>query len=171
MRTRYGWIACALCFVTAVAFADVKSGIIALWTFESGDASDQVGNNNGILHGGVEFVEGHNGGLAASFNGTDGYIEVPHSPDFDVMANGYTVAAWVFVRDGRDHSAIAFKGTKIGWGPNFLFRIATTSNTGLTWGACNATTEGWFATNNAYNAGEWVHLAPDRGRLSGDRLR
>ncbi|HGJ64774.1 TPA: hypothetical protein ENS27_05210 [bacterium] len=74
------------------------------------------------------------------------------------MANGLTVSAWMNVRAGKNHSAIAFKGTKVGWGANFLFRVCTTDSTGMTWGVCIAGTEGWFATANVYQQNAWYFV-------------
>ena len=137
--------------------ADINKGIVSAWTFDDGTPKDSTGVSNGTVNGGVEFIAGKFG-KAASFNGKDGFISVPHKKAYDVLANGLTVSAWINVRNGKDHSAIAFKGTKIGWGANYLFRICTTSNTGMTWGVCIAGTEGWFATNNVIQPNQWFFV-------------
>lgn len=138
-------------------FADINKGIVSAWTFDDGTAKDFAGKNHGKINGGVEFVNGKFG-KAASFNGKDGFISIPHSKDFEVLANGLTCSAWIYVRNGKDHSAIAFKGPKVGWGANFLFRICTTSNTGMTWGVCSAGVEHWFATANVISQNQWYFV-------------
>lgn len=139
------------------AFADINKGIVSAWTFDDGSPKDFAGKNHGKINGGVEFVNGKFG-KAASFNGKDGFISVPHSKDFDILANGLTCSAWIYVRNGKNHSAIIFKGPKVGWGALYLFRICTTSNTGMTWGVCSAGTEHWFATDNVITQNQWYFV-------------
>ena len=151
-----------ICFLTVVvipdkAFADLNKGIVSAWTFDDGSPKDAMRVSDGKVNGGVEFIAGKFG-KAASFNGKDGFISVPHNKAYDVLANELTCSAWINVRNGKDHSAIAFKGTKVGWGANFLFRIATTSSTNMTWGVCVAGTEGWFATANVIQANQWFFV-------------
>jgi len=148
----------ALAGITSLAMADAGGGMISAWVFDDGTARDVNGVNDGILHGGAGFASGKVGD-ALDIDGVDGYVEVPHDASMDSMASGYTVSAWINVRVAADHSAVTFKGTHIGWGANFLYRIATTSDTNLTWGGCPEGVEGWFATDNVYNAGEWTHVA------------
>lgn len=140
--------------VTYNAFADVNKGIIAAWTFDDGTAKDSIGKNDGKINGGVEFVKGKFG-KAASFNGKDGFISVPHNKSFEVIANGLTCSCWFNIRTGKDHSAMIFKGEMVGWTSNYAFRICTTSNTGMTWGVCIVGTEGYFATADVYATNQW----------------
>jgi hypothetical protein len=72
--------------------------------------------------------------------------------------NEFTVSAWIYVRQGRNHSAVVWKGEKVGWGPNFMWRICTTSNTGMTWGVSIAGTECWYATDNVITPKEWYFV-------------
>jgi len=148
----------ALAGITSLAMADAGGGMISAWVFDDGTARDIMGVNDGILPGGAGFAAGKVGD-AVDLDGVDSYVEIPHDASMDSMASGYTVSAWAFVRVGKDHSAITFKGTHIGWGPNFLFRIATTNDTSLTWGGCPEGVEGWFATADVYSTGEWIHVA------------
>ena len=55
-----------------------REGLVALWSGE-GDARDSVGNNNGEILRGVNFVPGK-AGQAFSLDG-NAYIEVPSSPE------------------------------------------------------------------------------------------
>ncbi len=153
-------IAVAAIFVTlAVAsYADINDGLVSAWTFDGVDANDAYGNSDGVLHDGASITDDGMNGKALDVDGVDGWVEVPDSDAFDVMEDAYTISAWAYVRAGKDHSAIVWKGIKVGWGANFTARICTTSDTGLTWGACAGGVEGWFATDGAYATNEWVHL-------------
>lgn len=155
---RWGMVGGVLFCLAAGAQADLNKGLIAAWTFDDGTARDSAGNSDGKLMDGAKIVDGGIKGKALNVDGAKAHVVIPHTKAFEPMANAMTVSAWAFVRNGKDHSAIAFKGNKIGWGAEYLFRIATTSNVGLTWGACPAGLEGWFATNGALKANEWVHL-------------
>ncbi len=107
----------------------------------------------------LKFVNGKFG-KAASFNGRDGFDKHPViSKDFDILANGLTCSAWIYVRNGKDHSDYSFQRTE-SWlgGLTFLFRICTTSNTGMTWGVCSAGTEHWFATANVITQNQWYFV-------------
>jgi hypothetical protein len=157
-RTITWSVVAAVCWLTVGAKADLNKGLIAAWTFDDGTARDSVGASNGKFVDGAKAVDGGRKGKALSVDGAKAHVSIPHTKAFDPLANAMTVSVWAFVRAGKDHSAVAWKGDKIGWGANYLFRIATTSNTGLTWGSCPAGVEGWFATNGALKANEWVHL-------------
>jgi len=147
----------ALAGITSLAAASAGDGMISAWVFDDGTARDVNGINDGIIHG-ASFGSGRIGD-AIDLDGNDNYVEIPHDSSMDSMTTGYTVSAWAFVRTGVDHAGIVFKGEGIGWGPLFTFRIATTSDTNMTWGGCPEGTEGWFATDNVYSTGEWVHVA------------
>jgi hypothetical protein len=149
-----------ICFLTAIVpasiLANINDGIVSAWTFD-GNTKDSKGTSDGEINGGVEFTGGKFG-KAANFNGKDGFISVPHKKAYEDLANGLTCSAWINIRNGKDHSAIAFKGTKVGWGANFLFRICTTNSTSMTWGVCVAGTEGWFATANVIQPNAWYFV-------------
>ena len=69
------------------------SGVVAWWRGQ-GDASDNVGTNNGVLNG-VAFAAGEVG-QAFSFNGWGQGVQVPASPALDVgLGVGLTIEAWI----------------------------------------------------------------------------
>jgi len=149
----------ATCLIlAATAYADINEGLVSAWTFDGIDANDAYGNSDGILHDGAVLTDDGMNGKALDLDGVEAYVEVPNESAFDFMENGYSVSAWMNVRAGRDHSAIVWKGEKVGWGANFTVRICTTSDTGMTWGACAPGVEGWFATDGVYDTDEWVHV-------------
>ncbi|MGB9597993.1 MAG: LamG domain-containing protein [Candidatus Poribacteria bacterium] len=147
----------ALFVFTTVSFAALEEGLVSAWTFDDGTARDAGGGgNHGIIKGNVKSVAGKIG-KAMDFDGAKGsYIEVPDSPS--LQQDVFTISAWINVRKGVDHAAIFFKGEKIGWGANFMARIATTSDTGLTWGTTSGGSENWFATDGVITANKWYHV-------------
>ncbi|HIE29080.1 TPA: LamG domain-containing protein [Candidatus Poribacteria bacterium] len=141
--------------------ADLTDGLVSAWLFNDGSAADSVGGNDGIIHGATSADGKY--GSALSFNGVDNYVEIPDDPSLH-LPEGLTVAAWMNVNVGGNHAAICWKGVKVGWGPNFSWRVCTTSDTNMTWGRCPEGTEGWFATDGVIpGLGEWVHVALTSG--------
>ncbi len=157
-RVKNAVLGFALAGIASLTMADAGGGMISAWVFDDGTANDVNGVNNGIIHGGAGFAAGVVGD-AIDLDGVDDYVEVPNDASMNSMATSFTASAWVFVRGAGDHAGIVWKGEMIGWGENFLFRIATTSDVNLTWGATIPGTEGWFATDDAYVSGEWTHVA------------
>lgn len=140
--------------------ADLREGLVSAWLFEEASGkkiNDSAGTNHGQIEGGVERVAGKIG-KGLQFNGKDGFVEIPDSDSLH-LPDAITVAAWMNVTSGGNHAAICWKGNMVGWGPNFSWRVATTSDTNMTWGRCNAGTEGWFATDNVISTGTWYHVA------------
>jgi len=143
--------------ICASANADIGTGLISAWTFENGQALDETGRNDGIIHGAVAAA-GKNGGCL-KFNGTSDYVEVPDDASLQ-LPEGLTVAAWINFSVGGDHTAVCAKHVMIGWGANFSWRVATTSNTGMTWGRCKTGAENYFATDAVLpGANQWIHVA------------
>ena len=139
--------------------ADLNKGVVAGWTFDQAKIVDSVGKHHGKL-----FKAAKSGVKGGKFGGcirtdaskeTRGEIMVPGLEK--ILEKEFTVAYWIFVRQGANHSGI-WKGEKVGWGPNFTFRILTTSNANMTWGTCTEGNENWFATDNAIKDKEWIHV-------------
>jgi len=152
-----------LCFGIHV-YADLDEGLISAWTFDDGTIKDAVGNNNGEINGGVEVVNGKFG-KALSFNGEDGFVQIPHDKSMEAIENSLSVSAWIYVRQGANCSAIVCKGEQVGWGSNYAFRIitvgaaaATDPNKSLSWGVCNAGTEGWCHTLDVIEPEKWFFV-------------
>jgi hypothetical protein len=147
-------------------YADVISGMVGYWSFDSGTAKDDSGKgNNGTVRGNPQVVTGKVG-LAFDFDGDGDGVEIAHSASL-TLPNALTAAAWIYPRailnaDGIDHAGVVWKGNMIGWGSDvYNFRIATASAAGLTWGSCGSGTEGYFATANCLANGlnTWYHVA------------
>ncbi len=83
-----------------------KKGLVAHYLFNA-DAQDISGNqNNGVLNGGVFTTKDRFGNEcgAMQFNGTDGYIHVPHSKSLSAPQSAYTIALWFKASDGSEYS-------------------------------------------------------------------
>ena len=157
----------AIPIALALSYADLKEGLVAYYSFDSGTPKDDsgMGNHGKVVKGNPKVVDGQIG-KALDFDGDDG-IEVPDNPTLQ-LADALTVACWVYPRsvvdpnNKLDHCGICWKGQMIGWGSNvYNWRIATCNPQGLTWGACGGGVEGWFHTGNCFKDGleKWYHVA------------
>lgn len=78
----------------ATALADLNDGLVAHYPFE-GNANDVSGQgNNGSEYGGLTYVDGILG-QAASFDGVNDYVEVPHDYSLNVNGDSITLSAWI----------------------------------------------------------------------------
>ena len=58
---------------------DITSGRLATYSF-TGNANDQTGSNNGIVHGATLTTDRFgNANQAYSYDGINDYIEIPHN--------------------------------------------------------------------------------------------
>ena len=128
---------------------DPKRGIVSAWNFD-GDLDDDAEDNDCEFKGAPAKNDpvyvGGKFGRAILFDGIDDYIEIPDDKSLH-LPEDLTVTAWINYNVGSDHAAICWKGQMIGWGANFSWRIATTSDTGATWGRTKEGVEGYFATD------------------------
>ncbi len=139
--------------------ADINDGLIGAWTFDDGKVTDSIGQNHGELFKGAKIVNKGKFGKALDVDGSsETRAEIMVKDLEPILEEAFTVSCWLFVRNGIDHSAVVWKGEKIGWGDNFTFRMATTSNNNLTWGVTHAGEECWFLTENVIEPGKWFNL-------------
>ena len=78
--------------ITVVSCVPPPTNMVAWWPGD-GNGSDIIGGNNGTLMNGVTFAQGKVG-QAFSFDGTNDYVEIPHSAAFNLLS-GHTVDLWV----------------------------------------------------------------------------
>lgn len=83
--TYYAWPVKSPC-------ADPPSGMLSWWKAED-NANDSFGSNHGTAQGGLTYAPGKVG-KAFSFNGTNGYVEVPDSNSLD-LTTAMTIEAWI----------------------------------------------------------------------------
>ena len=162
-------MAVAVCFLTVSGMAGLDDQLVSAWTFDDGTANDHFGSNNGAFKNGAKTGAGKKGqGLVlanpknpAAGKNTGQYVEVPSSKSLEQSDGVFSISLWFNAKTGggRNHSGVFFKGEKIGWGPLFMVRAATTSAVNMTFGSCWKGAEGWFACDNSYKEGEWTHVA------------
>lgn len=83
-----------------------KKGLVAHYLF-NGDTKDVSGNlNHGYITGGVFSTKDrfNNECGAMQFNGSDGYIHVPHSKSLATPQSEYSVALWFKASKGSEYS-------------------------------------------------------------------
>ena len=96
----------AVCLIIGTSYAAINpDNITGMWLFNEGSgntAKDSSGNkNDGKINGGVKWVDGKFG-KALEFNGSDGWVEVPHSNTVGFKKGvSFTIT-------------VHFKGTKVG---------------------------------------------------------
>ena len=81
-----------LVVVPVAACAAAADGLVGWWPGD-GSANDMVGNNNGTLQGGATASAAGIVGPAFSFDGTNGYVQIPDSPA--LKPANLTIEAWV----------------------------------------------------------------------------
>ena len=103
-------------------------------------------NPNSIIGGGYSF-SGNN----------QQRVEIPDDPSLQ-LSSALTASAWARANSWTtpNHNPVLWKGTQIGWGANFMFRIAVTDGASPTWGVTCGSTEGWFP-GGSVTTGDWYH--------------
>lgn len=146
-------------------------GLIGWWPAE-GSASDLIITNNGILQGGATASAMGMVGSAFNFDGTNGYVQIPDSPEFH--PTNLTIECWVrfssldsagsggspagdqyivFKQNSRNSSFEGFDLSKTRSGTD-VFRFAVSSASGQS-------VELQSMTSVA--VGTWYHVAAVRG--------
>ncbi len=80
----------AICLTFSIANADVTAGLVGHWPLD-GDASDQAGNNNGVVMGDPTWEAGRKG-QAINLDGVDDYVNLP---GFSLVTNTVTFTCWL----------------------------------------------------------------------------
>ncbi len=145
--------------MTVSATADLNDGVIAAWTFDDGKVTDAVGKAHGELFKGAKIVDKGKFGKALDVDESkDTRADIKFNAQLEKAIEGpHSVSYWLFIRNGADHAGV-WKGEKIGWGANFTFRLATTSDTNMTFGTTAADAENWFQAENCIDTEKWFHI-------------
>ncbi|MBL0015888.1 MAG: T9SS type A sorting domain-containing protein [Bacteroidia bacterium] len=78
------------------AQAQIDSGLVAKYYFNSGDANDEVGTNDGTVTGATIATDRFgNSDMAYSFDGMDDHIDFGDSSEFQMGTGDFAVSVWV----------------------------------------------------------------------------
>lgn len=129
-----------------------SEGLVAHYEFE-GNALDSAGSNDGTAMG-ATFSTGQIGEQAASFDGVNDYIEIPHSPSLNAGSTGITISMWLFQRTASTSGGNAItkeRAYKFGPSGNGKYEFVLESTTSG-WG------EQFFLSTSPVILNEWVNI-------------
>ena len=134
-----------------------KLGAVSFWKLD-GNVRDEIGNNHGLLQGGVTFVDGKYG-QAASFDGINGLVSINSGhPPSDI-----TISFWFRTSSKTASSSRIFwvqYAPASGFNQNGARYVYINSVGGLRWGSRSIS--GTWRTNGApaetWNENEWTHF-------------
>lgn len=79
-----------------VAQAQVTNGLVAKYSFNGGNANDEVGNNNGVITGATLTTDRFGKPNSAySFDGVNDHIDFGDSSEFRMGTSDFTISIWV----------------------------------------------------------------------------
>jgi hypothetical protein len=136
-------------------------GLIAHWSFDNCDATDDSGNNDGTLYENPQCIDGKIG-KAFSFDGNN-YIEVPHSDALN-PTEAVTISLWAKENsDSPSYSSLIYKagGEPVGWCGDRVYSLWTKSDKGIHFASTpEGSTDQMICDSpgNLYQLGEYVHI-------------
>lgn len=134
---------------------------------------DLSGNNNHAILRGKPIVTKNEKGQAIVQLREDGdYIEIPDSESLRVK-DGYTAVVGAKVNrlaqpGEQDHNPLMIKGPSVGWGANYLLRIALRNSGIVAFGTCHGITEYAWDGGQA-NVGKWSQYTSSFDRNNGGK--
>ncbi len=85
----------AITIFTSIAHGQVTNGLVARYSFNNGNANDEVGNNNGVVTGATLTTDRFgNANKAYSFDGND-YINFGDTTVFQMGSNDFSISIWI----------------------------------------------------------------------------
>jgi len=138
---------------------DLTSGLVAQWSFDNCDATDDSGNgHNGTIYGNPQCVDGEKG-KAFSFDGVDDYIET--QPLGINTGDSFTVSFWMNF-EWQDHRIwTLYFGNPNNCGNNGFHSLINVDNV---WGLDRGVVQygPHCGTQNQFNIanfqGQWIHV-------------
>ncbi len=85
--------------VTYMGFSQIPTaGLFASYSFNSGNANDETGVNDGVIYGGVTLTEDRfgNAGMAYELDGIDGIIDFGDSTEFQMGTSDFALSFWYY---------------------------------------------------------------------------
>lgn len=144
-------------FVLLKEIPDDNYGLVAYYPFD-GNALDASNNgNDGTAYGGVQYENGVVG-MAAKFNGSDGYISVNDSSSLD-PGNSMTISAWIQfdpVLGPDQYSHIISKWGGVG-NASYALAYNIGSNT-ISFGFHNADLCNYNINSSQLEIGRWYYI-------------
>ena len=149
-----GWVMSSNAVLTVLPCASVSSGMVSWWSGE-GNANDIVGDNSGMLVGGVGFEAGEVG-QAFSFDGSSGYVSIPDSPSLDSLTTSITIEFWMQAGQtnvNADWAGLVTKG-------NSSWQLTATSGANTVYWGLSSDVDFFDVTGTRnVNDGQWHHVA------------
>ena len=117
-----------LLLTTSIGFADLSVGLVGYWSFDN--AGNPAYDDSGNGHDGTVLGVSTTGivGNAMSFDGANGYIEVPHSDMLN--PENLTVSLWVS-HNAQDYGASNVMIDKCIWDPDLGYFLSYSNSKGL----------------------------------------
>ena len=145
---------------TGVLFLGTNTGLI---DFASQGEFVTVGNSTATYTqpNTVKLSNGSNSG-AVYFNGSTGYLIVPHSPSLNLSGSAaFTIEAWVYWTGSNTSGNIVNKdGVASSTYPSYGLQLNGTASVGFTIGSGNGTSSIQTITSStALPTSQWVHIA------------
>ena len=146
-----------------VGSPDLTNGLVAYWSFDNCDATDDSGNgHNGTIYGNPQCVDGEKG-KAFSFDGQDDYIEVPHSDSLN-PTDAVTISLWAKeLNDSPAYSSLIYKagGEPVGWCGDRVYTLWTRTDKGIHFTSTPEGSSNQIICDSAgslYSLNEFVHI-------------
>lgn len=112
MKKRFTMCLCLI--ISGLSFSQIPtSGLIAAYSFNSGNADDEIGDNNGVINGGVSLTEDRFGNpdMAYELDGVDGNIDFGDSSEFQMGLSDFAISFWYYYDTAQLGQVIGKRGT------------------------------------------------------------
>jgi len=156
-----------LCLLSFSLFAQIDNGVVAKYYFNSGNANDEVGTNNGTVSGATLTTDRFgNPNSAYNFNGSNQYISLGTSTTLKPSTG--SISLWMnmdgisTVGSGYNYNPIIVAkntSTTDGYFEGYCFMVRTTDSKSfaITTNATN-NNEKYIVNNTPFQTSTWYHL-------------
>ncbi len=149
--------------LSAISFGQVTSGLVAKYSFNNGNANDEVGSNNGTVNGATLTADRFgNANMAYSFNGTNNYIDFGDKPEFQFGANDFSISLWVYYTVAQQGIIINKRGGATSSYNQYSIMVIGSPYSGGSsnklWGFFSPSGSGYRATETGDQSGAWHHV-------------
>jgi hypothetical protein len=82
--------------ISGIAHSQVSSGLVAKYSFNNGNANDEIGTNHGTVNGATLTADRFgNSNKAYAFDGISNYIDFGSGSTFEMGENDFSISLWV----------------------------------------------------------------------------